>query len=63
MEKEEGKMNKTVCDICGQDMAYRTGYEIRARGMQGECNRHMCEECFTILVLRKEGRHDTVETH
>lgn len=51
-------MNKTVCDICGEEIPYRQGYEIRARGMQGECNRHMCDKCFKGLVLRKEGRHD-----
>ena len=56
-------MNKTVCDICEEEIPYSQGYEIRARGMQGECNRHMCDECFKRLVLRKEGRHDTVETH
>lgn len=55
-------MNKTVCDICGEEIPYRQGYEIRARGMQGECNRHMCDKCFKGLVLRKEGRHDPMAT-
>lgn len=55
-------MNKTVCDICGQDMAYRTGYEIRAIGHGGDCNRHMCERCFVRLIIygeqMEEGQED-----
>lgn len=55
-------MNKTVCDLCGEEIPYRQGYEIRARGMQGECNRHMCETCFMRLIIngeqRKEGQED-----
>lgn len=59
-------MNKTICDICGKDMAYRTGYEIRAIGQGGDCNRHMCEHCFVRLIIygeqMEEGSHDTVAT-
>lgn len=60
-------MNKTVCDICGEDIRPMCGWALIPMGMSvvhaiAGPSRHMCDDCFKRLVLRKEGRHDTLET-
>lgn len=54
-------MNKTICDICGKDIRPLSGWALMPMGTSVLLNiagpsRHMCDDCFKRLVLRKEDK-------
>ncbi len=54
-------MNRTYCDICGQEMK-RQGFEIRTMSAPDRpANRHMCETCFMRLIINGEQRKEDQE--
>lgn len=55
-------MNKTVCDICGNEIHFDGGYEIRGMNAPEKAsNRHMCEACFIRYILKGSFKNDSVE--